>query len=262
VDNPKQAAAHPDHPRTVTVREDTLVGQIRDFFDTRVFGPDRAALLTEQIPASAAQAAEQHARQRDRLARELARIDLAQRSQITQIDTLDPDPANSAAQAMRQRCCERFTELQAERETTQSELAALDRTAARDDDTSLLDLIPLLADTLALHPERIQAALYQAFDIQALYKHDMNQVSLFATITTSTPQAVAAILADAGYDPTTSAGQPPAPADSAPIYPLAQPPICASVTTIMISAHDVAATRTRVQGEGGPAWRRNVGRWP
>jgi len=89
VNNPKQAAAHPDHPRTVTVREDTLVGQIRDFFDTRVFGPKRAALLTDQIPASAAQAAEQHARQRDRLAAELARIDLAQRSQITQIDTLD-----------------------------------------------------------------------------------------------------------------------------------------------------------------------------
>jgi site-specific DNA recombinase len=233
-DNPKQAAAHPDHPRTVTVREDTLVGQIRDFFDTRVFGPDRAALLTEQIPDSAAQAAEAHARQRDRLATELARIDLAQRSQITQIDTLDPDPANTAAQAMRQRCYERFTELQAEREATQIQLEALDRTAARDDDTSLLDLIPLLADTIALHPERIQAALYQAFDIQALYKDDMNQVSLFATITTSTPLAVAAILADAGYDPTTiSAGQPPAPATTAPVYPLAQPPMCSPATTIM-----------------------------
>jgi hypothetical protein len=220
------AAAHPDHPRTVTVREDTLVGQIRDFFDTRVFGPDRAALLTDQIPDSAAQAAEQHTRQRDRLARELARIDLAQRSQITQIDTLDPDPANGAAQAMRQRCYERFTELQAERETTQTQLDALDHTAARDDDTALLDLIPLLADTIALHPERIQAALYQAFDIQALYKHDMNQVSLFATITTSTPEAVAAILADAGYDPTTTGpAQPPVPADSAPVYPLAQPPM-------------------------------------
>src|ERR1700691_1615014 len=103
-DNPKHAAAHPDHPRTVTVREDTLISQIRDFFETRVFGPDRAALLAQQIPGNAAQAAEAHARDRDRLVKELARIDLAQRSQITQIDTLDPDPANTAAQAMRQRC--------------------------------------------------------------------------------------------------------------------------------------------------------------
>jgi hypothetical protein len=28
-----------------------------------------------------------------------------------------------------------------------------------------------------LHPEHIQAALYQAFDIQALYKDDRNQLS-------------------------------------------------------------------------------------
>jgi len=69
-----------------------------------VFGPDHAALLAQQIPGNAAQAAEAHARDRDRLVKELARIDLAQRSQITQIDTLDPDPANTAAQAMRQRC--------------------------------------------------------------------------------------------------------------------------------------------------------------
>jgi site-specific DNA recombinase len=232
-DNPKHAAAHPDHPRTVTVREDILISQIRDFFDTRVFGPDRAALLAQQIPGSAAQAAEHHARQRDRLATELARIDLAQRSQITQIDTLDPDPANTAAQAMRQRCYERFTELQTERDTIQGQLQALDHAATRHDDTSLPDLLPLPTDTTALHPEHIQAALYQAFDIQAIYKDDINQVTLFATITTRTPQAVAAILTDTGYDPTTSNRQPPASAASSPFYPLPQAPIWSLPTTIM-----------------------------
>ena len=91
IDNPKHAANPPrPPPGTVTIREDTLIALIRDFFDTRVFGPDRAALLAQQIPGNAAQAAEAHARDRDRLAKELARIDLAQRSQITQIDTLDP----------------------------------------------------------------------------------------------------------------------------------------------------------------------------
>ena len=95
---------------------------------------------------------------------------------------------------MGQRCYERFTELQAEREATQIQLDALDRATTPGNDTALLDLIPLLTDTIALHPEHIQAALYQAFDIQALYKDDMNQVTLFATITTSTPQAVAAAI--------------------------------------------------------------------
>jgi hypothetical protein len=106
----------------------------------------------------AAQAAEAHARDRDRdrLVKELARIDLAQRSQITQIDTLDPNSANTAAQAMRQRCYERFTELQAEREATQTQLEALDSATTPGNDTALLDLIPLLTDTIALHPERIR----------------------------------------------------------------------------------------------------------
>jgi len=224
VNNPKHAAAHPDHPRTVTIREDTLISQIRDFLDTRVFGPSRAAHLAEQIPATAAQATKQHTRQHDHLVNELARIDRAQRSQITQIDTLDPDPASSAAQAMRQRCYERFTELQAERDTIQGQLQTLDHAAPRNDDTSLLDLIPLPTDTIALHPEHIQAALYQALDIQALYKHDTSQITLFATITTSTPQAVAAILA------ATSPGQPSAPAPSAPIYPLPQAPMQLSIS--------------------------------
>ena len=36
-------------------------------------------------------------------------------------------------------------------------------------------------------PERIQAALYQAFDLQLLYNKDMHQVTIWVTITDSTP---------------------------------------------------------------------------
>jgi site-specific DNA recombinase len=50
--NPKHAATHPDHPRTVTVREDLLIDIIRDGLARHVFGPDRRALLAAQIPAS------------------------------------------------------------------------------------------------------------------------------------------------------------------------------------------------------------------
>ncbi len=190
----------------------------------------RRALLAEQIPASHAQAAEHRQRHRDRLTRELARIDLAQRSQITQIETLPADPANHAAQAMRARCYERFAELHHERETAQAQLAALGETRARDDDASLLDVLPILAGRADLRPELIQAALYQAFDIQALYNTDTNQVTLRATITSSTPQAVASILALAGNDParrTPEPGPAPAPraADSTAVYPSAQRPI-------------------------------------
>jgi site-specific DNA recombinase len=211
--HPRHTAAHPDHPNTVSIRQDTLTTLIRDFFDTRVFGPDRRELLETQIPATAAQAAEQRTRQHDRLTKELARIDLAQRSQILQIDTLSADPADTAAQAMRTRCSERFTELHHERQAIQAQLDTLatqpDPTGAAD----LLDNLPLLIDTIDLHPDHIQAALYQAFDIQAIYNTEDHQVSIYATITTSTPRAVAAILTDAHNDPTltTTTPVPPSP---------------------------------------------------
>ena len=48
----------------------------------------------------------------------------------------------------------------------------------------------------------------------------MNQVTFFATITTSTPQAVAAILTDAGHDPTTAGTRSPSPRQPPPPFTL------------------------------------------
>ena len=53
--NARHAAAAPDHPRHITVREDALLAAIRQFFAERIFGPERAALLANAIPATAAQ---------------------------------------------------------------------------------------------------------------------------------------------------------------------------------------------------------------
>jgi hypothetical protein len=155
-------------------------------------------------------------------------------SQITQIDTLSTDPADTAAAAMRARCSERFAELHHERQAIQAQLDSLDATAPEPPaDLALLDDLPLLGDTLDLHPERLRAALYEAFDIQALYKPDMHQVTLFATITSNTPRAVAAILTQAGDEPAqahpeTSADDaqalPPGPENAA-MYPLPQRPM-------------------------------------
>jgi hypothetical protein len=50
----RQAAAAPDHPRSVLVREDALLAAITQFCAERIFGPDRAALLAAAYPADAA----------------------------------------------------------------------------------------------------------------------------------------------------------------------------------------------------------------
>jgi site-specific DNA recombinase len=202
VANPRHAAAHPDHPRTVTIRQDLLQDLIQQFLAERIFGPERAALAASQIPHTDTAAAEQNQCQRQRLVTELARIDLARRSQIMQIETLSTDPADQAAAAMRARCSARFAELHTERQAIQAQLDTLDAANPQPAaDLALLDDLPLLAAILEQHPGHLLAALYQAFDIQCLYKPDMHQVTIFATITTSTPGTVAAIISDATPGP-------------------------------------------------------------
>jgi hypothetical protein len=56
----------------------------------------------------------------------------------------------------------------------------------------------MLGDLLGKAPDRINQQLFDAFDIQALYSKTKNQVTLWATITPSTPAALAAIIAASG----------------------------------------------------------------
>src|ERR1017187_5019763 len=172
----------------------------------------------------------QRAAARAALTKELARIDVAQRNQILQIDGLSPDPADKAAQAMRARCSQRFTELHTERETIEAQITAIDSTPARDDHAELLDRLPVLSGNLSEFPERIQAVLYQAFDLQLLYNKDMHQVTIWATITSSTPHAVAAIIPDASHPaPATATPGQPAPAPAPAMSALTQRPIAPQI---------------------------------
>jgi hypothetical protein len=162
-DDPRHTAPE-GHPRTISVR-DHLLPAIHDFFATRVFGPDRAALLAADQPASAA---DDKAR-RDRQAAALSKT--------------DPGPG----------------------------------------DPALLDALPILGNLLPSAPARLQQQLYDAFDLQALYKKNMHQVTIHITITDSTtPQAVAAIIInDASDHPGSTA---PEPAPQAPFSDLTQAP--------------------------------------
>ena len=67
-------------------------------------------------------------------------------------------------------------------------------------DPALLDQLPELAGRLDDLPERIQAELFAAFDIQILWNPPMKQATFFATITGTTPGIVAALLDRANDD--------------------------------------------------------------
>jgi hypothetical protein len=98
---------------------------------------------------------------------------------------------------LRTRHLKRFTELEAERDDIGGKLAALAKETVQTTggDPALLDRLPMLGDLVASAPDRIKQKLFDAFDIQALYSKTKNQVTLWATITPSTPAALAAIIA-------------------------------------------------------------------
>ncbi len=95
---PRHYAAHPGH-RTVAVREEIMVAALARFFTERVFGPDRAAQLTTQLPATAAGQAERRDKQAAAIRRKIARLDSAETALITELET-PADPTDPAAQGL------------------------------------------------------------------------------------------------------------------------------------------------------------------
>ena len=155
--NQAHAAQAPDHPATVSVREDLLIEHARQFFALRVFGPDRAALLREQLPASATE-----------------------------------DAARREKEAMR---LWKRLDLETERDNIGARLAAMAKQA--DDhggDPALLDGLPMLGDVLPRLPDRTKAQLFEALDLTMHYSKTTGQVTSRATITPATPAALAILL--------------------------------------------------------------------
>jgi hypothetical protein len=136
----------------VSVREDVLIETVCQFFAARIFGPDRKALLAEQLPAGAAEDAARRERQAARLRKRLQRIDTTEDAHVREVQALaELDPNSPAVKAMRSRHLKRFTELEAEREDIGRTLATLAKQSTQETggDPALLDRLPMLGDLLA-----------------------------------------------------------------------------------------------------------------
>ena len=195
--NPRHQAAAPDHPRTVRVREDDLLAVIHQFFATRVFGPDRAAMLAERLPATAAEDTARREQETTRLHKRLRKIDAAENAHAREIENLASLPQNSPAiTALRSRIIERFGELEDQRTQIGDRLAALDRATAHQDDPAPPGRAAPARGRPARMPASIQARLFAAFGLEMIYNKQDHQVIIYATITPSTPQALAEIIQD------------------------------------------------------------------
>jgi len=142
-------------PRTVKAPEARLDQITGLFFARHVFGPDRAALLAAQLPASDAEARAARASQAAALNGRLRQIETAVNSCILELEQLPADPADPAAAAIRARIRARFAELHREQQ---------DKTANGYDDTGVItagevaDVEDLFESPIAawiLHKDRI-----------------------------------------------------------------------------------------------------------
>ena len=205
---PKDAADHPGHPRTVKAPEKRLDQIVGLFFAEHVFGPRRAELLAAQLPATDAAAAADRDAQAAALTARLKQIDTAQKAQILSLEQLSPDPADTAAAAMRARITDRFAELHHQREQAQAQLGTLAAETPKAADPTLLDELPLAGDILPGLDPGIKARLFAAFDLQILWNKPGRQATVFAEITEATLRALPALLnpGQDGYDDTADTG--------------------------------------------------------
>jgi hypothetical protein len=115
----------------------------------------------------------------------------------------------------------RYAELYDERSRTEAQLKALLASAVPENYPEPLDQLPIATAAFTDAPDRIKAALLTAFDIQALYRHDQDQITIWATITGDTPRTIDTLLAD----PRTDSDTCPATPDQDAVYHSAPGPI-------------------------------------
>lgn len=244
------AAQVPGHP-TVQVREDHLQALLAEFFDTRVFGPDRAKHLAATLTRAPAASARSRQKAAEKLARRLKEIDTAEDAYASEIEQLATTSAAAPAiTALRTRILARFTELETERAAINTRIDELAAQAPAAPDPGLLDRLPRLAGILCKAPADLQQGLYRIFRVKMTYNHAAGEVALRAVITNRTTSDLNTLTASQSPAATASPGS----TDAATLLPNA--PITASVAHRRYwprCMHQAPApVRSRISADLGP----------
>jgi hypothetical protein len=133
--DPRTAARYPGHVHA-RLADKMVTEIIAGVLDQRVFGPDRAAMLTVQLPATAAEKTADRDRQAAALRRQLKKIEASQNALMTELEEAG-DGTRPAAAEYRQRIRARYRDRAAERAAAEQQLTELEtQTAAADDPRS------------------------------------------------------------------------------------------------------------------------------
>jgi site-specific DNA recombinase len=182
------AAGIEGHGQWCSVREDTLMPLILDFFEQRVFGATRMDRLAKQIDAQPRKNPDHDARAR--LARQIADVDSALAAQVRGLEAgVDPGLVQV-----------RIDELKAERAPLAASLAVLGPELPADDSrlAENLDRLPDLSDALRRAAPDAQRQVFDAFALLVEY----DRVEGKARISAAVDDAVAEALVGAPDLPT------------------------------------------------------------
>lgn len=171
-----------EHPKTVRIREDVLLGAITDFYAERVFGRSRVALLTADLATYDDRAAQERAAARSRLQRKID--DLGRRQGNILRQAQDGDPADPFTQGLRRN----YNDLDAERTAAVAQIEDLDVADEAEpdrpgpDSLRLLDALPTLQVKLGQAPEELQRRLYEITQLTVHVDHESQEVLMMIRI--------------------------------------------------------------------------------
>jgi hypothetical protein len=201
--NPEDKAKYPGHARA-SIREDIFTAALTTFIDQHALGHDRAAQMTGLIPATQAQQDSMDAARAETLNLQLKQAQESMNGIAAEMGRL-AGKDDALSNAIRDRLTGQFAERQDQETAIKAELAAIEDAAPLpDNDLSLLDELPYAPGLLTQCPPELQERLIAAFDMQAVYRPDMNQATISLTITDTTPGIVQAIINDPRTDNDTS----------------------------------------------------------
>lgn len=172
-----------DHPKVLGIKEDVLLGAIREFMADRIFGPERMRLLRDTLDTAHD---ERRTAERIRLEGERERIETAMRRQALHAEGHE-DPQHPVVELAKAR----IEELRAQADSVAWALADLmDREREEPSATQLeatLAQIPDLRATLESAEGEQLIELLNAFDVTVSYDKLRRELELGASITNDLP---------------------------------------------------------------------------
>jgi recombinase-like zinc beta ribbon protein len=143
----KVAADTAGHPRSLQIKEETILREVIDFMGRRIFGPDRLRLLRLDLARSIGDSWREHDTEVKRLEREQEHIKRALHRQTLRLEEHD-DPNHPVVAAAKQRI-EELTSRQAATEHAIQDIEARRPEGIRPEEVeAMLDAVPDLRDEL------------------------------------------------------------------------------------------------------------------